>query len=261
MGYVQILREFPSRLEGKRRTVRIFTPSLYDRDPSARFGVLYMHDAQNLFDHPETEVPVSWGADSTLERMIDQGRIPPWMIVAIDHDGPGRFAQYSPWPEVRAGVHEGRAEQFGRWLVEELKPWVDQHYRTRTEAMWTGSMGTSLGGLVSLYLNLRFPDVIGRVGALSPSVMWCEEGLFRHWTAHSRKWTRIYLDVGTAESMVLHGVPMPYAERTAAFYWHLKNLGYEHWELKLVVEEGAWHHESDWRRRLPGAYDWLLGSW
>ncbi|MBI3183685.1 MAG: alpha/beta hydrolase [Myxococcales bacterium] len=257
MGQIEILRGFPAGVEGFSRTLRILTPDLYERDRSARFGVLYMHDGQNVLAHPESATYPSWSANIALERLMAEGRIGRWMIVAVDHSGPGRFEDYSPWPEPRAGV-SGRGETYARFLLHELKPWVDARYRTEVGPQGTAAMGASLGGLVSLYLGWRYPDVVGRVGGVSPSVMWCEGALFRNWTAHTRKWSRIYLDVGTEEYQVLHGVEMDYLAQTRAFYEHLGSLGYADWELRLWVEPGAHHHERDWERRLPEALAWLL---
>ncbi|MBX5482878.1 MAG: alpha/beta hydrolase [Myxococcaceae bacterium] len=259
MGHIQILRDVPSRAEGFSRTLRIFTPARYDRAPHERFGVLYMHDGQNVFEHPESvrHGGATWAADVTLEGLIDAGRIGPWIIVAVDH-GLGRFEDYSPWDEPRVGVR-ARGERYARFLIDELKPWVDAAYRTRPEPQWTGAMGSSLGGLISLYLGLAHADVFGRIGAMSPSVMWSEDGMFRHWRAHTRRWTRLYIDAGTFEQFQLGAFPMPYGEKVRAFCEHLRGLGYGDHELRCVLESGGEHSERDWARRLPEALSWLLG--
>ena len=90
-----------------------------------------------------------------------------------------------------------RAGPFVHFLVNTLQPYVDRVYRTRAGSEWTATMGSSLGGLISLYLGWKYPEVFGRIGGLSPTVMWSERKLFEHWQAHTRRWTRIYLDAGS----------------------------------------------------------------
>lgn len=256
MGHVHIVRDLPSPLEGFSRTVRIYTPDAYDSMPWHRFPVLYMHDGQNVFAHPESALFDTWCANLALEQAVDSGHLEPWIIVAVD-SGQGRLQEYSPWDDAGGRV-KARGESYARFLVEHLKPLVDQHYRTREGAEWTGAMGSSLGGLMSLYLGSRYPNIFGRIGALSPTVMWSNSRLFSEWGTHPRRWTRIYLDAGEQEFIHADGVPLDYGRGTRAFYEHLKTLGYADHEVSLVLEPGGEHHERDWQRRLPLAMRWLL---
>lgn len=254
MGHVHILRAFPSRAEGGARTVRVYTPDGYDARGTHRYPVIYMHDGQNVFSHPESAMVDTWCANDALEQLVRHGAVEPWIVVAVD-SGPGRMSDYSPW-EVRG--RPGHAERYARFVADELKPWVDATYRTRAESPWTAVMGSSLGGLVSLYLGLTRPGTFGRIGALSPTVMWADDALSRAWTAHSRRWTRIYLDAGVDETIHVEQ-RLAYGEGARAFHAHLKSLGYHPWELSLVLEPHGQHHERDWQRRLPWAFRWLLG--
>ncbi|MFL5321620.1 MAG: alpha/beta hydrolase [Myxococcaceae bacterium] len=257
MSHVQVNRGFESRAEGFPRTVRIYTPDAYDHDPLRRFPVLYMMDGQNVFAHHESAVYDTWCANQVLDRLVFEGALEPWLIVAVD-SGAGRMEDYSPFPNAKTRV-AGRGDRYARFLCEELKPWVDRTYRTRPEPNWTGVMGSSLGGLISLYLGLSRPEIFGRVGALSPTVMWGGNALFKEWKSHSRLWSRIYLDAGLSEFIHVDGQPLDYGQLTRDFYFHLKELGYEDHELFLVLEPGGAHHEKDWHRRLPLAFRWLLG--
>lgn len=256
MGHVHIIRDFPSPQEGFTRTLRIYTPDGYDEHGSHRYPVLYMHDGQNVFAHPESAVYDTWCANHALEALVSEGRLEPWLIVAVD-SGPGRFREYSPWDEPRVQV-QARGPLYARFLLEEVKPYVDRVYRTRQGPEWTGAMGSSLGGLISLYLGWRYPEVFGRIGALSPTVMWSERKVFEHWKEHSRRWSRIYLDAGAAEHIDGDGIPLNYGEAAREFYAHLKHLGYHDHEVILVLDPGGQHHEKDWQRRLPFAFRWLL---
>ncbi|WP_434386230.1 alpha/beta hydrolase [Melittangium boletus] len=248
MGHVHIIRDFYSPQEGFSRTVRIYTPDGYDPHSSHRYPVLYMHDGQNVFAHSESARFDTWCANTAQEHLVGSGQTEPWLIVGVD-SGMGRLDEYSPW---------SRGDAYARFLVETLKPYIDNTYRTRTGPEWTAVMGSSLGGLISLYLGMRYPDVFGRVGALSPSVMWSEYRLFQHWNAHPRRWTRIYLDAGEHEWIDPGGYPLPYGRATRDFHQHLKRLGYADHELRLVLDPQGQHHEQDWQRRLPSAMQWLL---
>jgi predicted alpha/beta superfamily hydrolase len=256
MGYVQIIRDFDSPPEGLQRRLRIYTPDAYDSEPDRRFPVVYMQDGQNIFSHPESALFHTWCANATMQRMVEERRIAPWVIVAVDH-GPDRFAEYSPWAEPRFKA-DGRGQLYGDFLVSHLKPWVDRTYRTLADAQSTAIMGSALGGLISLWTAMKWPDVFGRVAGISPSLMWADRAIFKEWSAHPGRWTRVYLDSGASEHVTFAGVGLDYAAAARDFFEHLKKLGYADWELRLVLEPNGNHHEIDWRRRLSDVWEWLL---
>lgn len=259
MGHVQIIRDFASEALGGPRTVRIYTPDAYDREPERRFPVAYLQDGQHVFAHPESAKYDTWGANEAIEQLAAEGRTEPWILVAADH-GSDRFAEYSPWDEPRLGV-TAKGPATVKFLTDELKPFVDRHYRTKREPEQTAVMGSSLGGLISLFAGWSRPDVFGRIGGFSPTVMWSLGRLSQEWSRPTGKWSRIYLDVGTLEGVYTANLPLDYPSSVHAFWKHLKAIGYEDWELKLVVEQNGAHHETDWRRRFPEAMAWLLGTW
>ena len=200
MGFIQILRGFPSPPEGFPRTLRVFLPEAYFRDERRRFGVVYFQDGQNVFAHPESARAETWAANDTLELLAHARAIEPWIAVGVDH-GVGRFEDYSPWAEPRAQV-KGRSQIYAEFLIGHLKPFVDQSFRTRPEPERTAVVGSSLGGLVSLYLGWKHPEVYGRVGAFSPSVMWSQRRLFRNWRARGPLPQRLYLDAGETDTFM-----------------------------------------------------------
>jgi predicted alpha/beta superfamily hydrolase len=256
MAALRVIRDFPSSPEGFSRTLRVLLPDAYAQQPSRRFPVLYMHDGQNVFAHPESAVFDTWCANRAVEALVMRGSIDPWIVVGID-SGPSRMSDYSPWRDATMDA-PGRADVYLRFLVDELKPWVDRSFRTRTASPSTAIAGASLGGLVSLYAGLRYPDVFGPIGAFSPSVMWAGRRMFDEWRAHTRHWSRIYLDAGADEQLVINGHLLDYGPATRDFGAHLRHLGYQPWELVTVLEPGGQHHERDWQRRLPAALEWLL---
>lgn len=257
-GHLQILRDFPSRHEPAPRTVRIYTPFAYDLEPQRRYGVLYLQDGQNVFAHPESARIDTWMAQLSLEQEIAAGTIEPWILVAVDHSVE-RFEDYSPWDDPPSKT-QARGERYARFVVDELKPFIDRHYRTRPEPEWTAVAGSSLGGLISLYLGLTRPQVFGRIGGFSPSVMWSQGLLFQHWQKHSRRWSRIYLDAGETETFEsFEDRTLEYGVAAKQFYEHLRQLGYGEHEVQLWLEPGGQHFEADWARRFPHAIRWLLG--
>lgn len=257
MSGVEVIRGFHSAAEGFPRTLRVFTPWQYDAWPDEGFGLVVLHDGQNVFEHPESACWPTWSADVTLQRLIDEGAIGPWLIVAVDH-GLGRFEEFSPWPEPRDGV-TGHGEAYARFIADELLPWARGRYRLLDTPQATCTAGSSLGGLFSLYLGLTRPDVFGRIVAMSPSVMWGDDELFRRWHTHTGRWTKLYLDAGVDEVLGRTWL-MKYGEAVRDFHQHLLGLGYGPHEVQCWLEEGGTHSEADWARRLPEALAWALSG-
>lgn len=256
MSAIRILPEFYSAPEGIGRTLRICTPDGYDGDPDSRFPVLYMLDGQNVFNHPASAVSPTWRANDAMDRLSAEGLLRPWIIVAVDHT-PDRLAEYSPWKEPAAGS-EGRGWLFADFLVHHLKPYIDTAWRTLPEPHWTAVMGSSMGGLMSLVLGKAYPHVFGRIGALSPTVMWANGELYRLWDAPTGRWCRIYLDTGALETYWFDDIYLDYVEATGRFCAHLKEIGVKDHELRYVVAPGHFHNEQAWQERLPDIFPWLL---
>jgi hypothetical protein len=166
---------FPSRVLERPRDVVVYLPPGYDEEPARRYPVLYMHDGQNLFD-PETAFVRGqhWRLGEMADMLIAEGRVEPLVIVGVYHTGHGRVHEYTPTKDARIGG--GEARLYGRLLVEG-SPFIDARYRTDPARERTGLGGSSLGGLVSMFLGLRHADVFGQLAVMSPSVWW---GQTRH---------------------------------------------------------------------------------
>lgn len=168
---------FPSRFVAA-RNVDVWLPPGYARKRRARFPVVYMHDGQNLFDPKTSYAGVDWGVDEALTRLIAQGVVREAIVVGV-WNTPRRFAEYMPQKAVAArgaGVTEGAQAEAGgeivsddylRFLVRELKPFIDSRYRTRRGAADTFIMGSSMGGLISAYAVAEYPRVFGGAGCVS----------------------------------------------------------------------------------------------
>jgi predicted alpha/beta superfamily hydrolase len=234
----------------------VYYPFSYLTEPARRFPVLFLHDGQNVLDHPASEVSPSWGVNSCLDRLTERRSIEPWIVVALDHRGYDRIGDYSPWPDHRAPIAPAGAEH-AAFFADELVPFIDRNLRTLPAPAHRAVGGSSLGGLMALYLGWSRPDVFGRVLALSPSVMWGERQLARFWSLHGPP-SRFYLDVGSRERFDAGDFQLHYGVEVREFAAHLRMLGYGEEELRFVLDPRGEHSEADWRRRLPAALRWLL---
>lgn len=236
--------QFASRFLRNQRDLIVYLPPGYDAQPERRFPVLFLHDGQNLFYGSTSFIPgMDWHVGQTADELIADGRVEPLIIVGVYNAGKQRLGEYTPTRSRKLGG--GRANRYARFLLEEVRPFILEHYRGRAEAEHTGIGGSSLGGLVSLYVGLRMPNVFGRIAALSPSVWWNERIMMRFASALPvNPLPRIWLDAGTREG----GRTVEDVERfrdvlIGKGWVPGKSLHYER-------VEGAEHNEAAWARRV-----------
>jgi predicted alpha/beta superfamily hydrolase len=237
-------QQFISRLLVDHHDLIVYIPPMYDTQSERRFPVLYMQDGQNLFD-PETSFIKGnyWRLGETADALIEAGAIEPMIIVGIYNAGVKRIDEYTPVEDKRLGG--GKAEAYGRMIVQELKPYIDAQYRTLPDAGHCGIGGSSLGGLVTLYLGLRYPAVFSRLAVMSPSVWWRNRTILRTIAALIKKpELRIWLDIGTREST--RAVPDARALRDGLTKkgWRLGE------DLNYFEADGGEHTESAWAERV-----------
>lgn len=248
-GDVRVHADFPTRFLKGSRTFYVYLPPGYDAPENARrrYPTLYLHDGQNVFDGATAYIPdKEWHVDETAETLIKAGFIPPLIIIAIENGGAERIRDYTPTfrSDVLGGAGGG-ADNYGRFLIEELKPFLDKTYRTRPEAEYTGLGGSSLGGLVSLYLALKHPDVFRRVAVVSPSVWWDERFLVRQVNALSGKPPlRLWLDIGTKEGFNSLPDARQLRDALTAKGWRIGR------DLSYREAEGMGHDENAWAMRV-----------
>lgn len=194
-----VLRQFQSRFLPDARDIEVYLPEAYINEPARHFPVFYLHDGQNLFDGRTSYIPDhTWRAHTTADRLTREGLIEPVILVGINNTGLHRMAEYTPTRD--PGLRGGDGDLYGRLLVEELKPCIDRTFRTLPDAANTALGGSSLGGLISLYLGFTYPDVFSKLAVISPSIWWNDRSIVRTASAgHARPSLRIWLDMGTAE--------------------------------------------------------------
>ena len=190
--------QFSSTILAHDRDVTVYLPPGYDAVANP-CPVLYMHDGQNLFEPETAHIPGQhWRVGETADALIAAGTLPPVIVVGVANTGSHRIHEYTPTSDARLGG--GLADDYGRFLVEELKPFIDRTYRTRTGPASTGLAGSSLGGLVTLHLGLRRPDVFGALAVMSPSVWWDRRVILSSVrAARPKPEVRVWVDMGTAE--------------------------------------------------------------
>jgi len=222
----------------------VYLPPGYERTKKRRYPVLYLHDGQNLFDGATSFIPgKEWRVDETAQSLIRNREIEPLIIVGIYNTGVNRVDEYTPSRDANRQMG-GQADLYGRLLVEELKPFIDSEYRTLSDARNTALGGSSLGGLVTLYLGLRHPEVFGKLAVLSPSLWWDNRFILRGVEAMNAKHdARIWLDMGTNEGIPMNDV-RHLRDALLSKGWRFDD------DLKYFEAQGAVHDEAAWGERV-----------
>lgn len=227
------------------RTIRVYLPQEYENSVD-RYPVLYMHDAQNLFD-TTTAFSGEWQVDEFLDAQKGQQVI----VVGIDHGNEKRIAELTPFPNEKYGGGEGDA--YLDFLVHTLKPHIDSTYRSFPDAENTGIMGSSLGGLISFYAALKYPEIFGKAGVFSPS-FWFSKEIYDYAEASEiNKNSRFYILGGTAEDDSL----VPNIRKMEQL---LLKKGLPKKNLKVKITNGGEHNEASWSREFPEAFEWLFSA-
>ena len=245
---------FPSRVLKNERDVVVYLPPGYEEQPTRRFSVLYLHDGQNLFDGSTSFVPgMDWKVGQTADHVIVSGSVDPLLIVGIYNAGEHRIREYTPTRVPKLGG--GRADRYGKFLVNEIKPFIDREYRTLPDFAHTGLGGSSLGGLVSLYVGLKHPHIFGKLAALSPSVWWNQRVMHRFAaTTQVEPRPSIWLDIGTREGPQILRDVENFRDVLLQKGWRLGG------DLHYERVEGAEHNEAAWSQRVGPVLQFLFPS-
>ncbi len=257
-GNIQRIPNFFSGALGNKRDLIIYLPPAYNQNQKQRYPVLYVHDGQNIFDGMTSFIPnQEWRLDETAEALINAKLIPPLIIVGIYNAGAERMDEFLP---TRFRLHSqnmmigGKADLYARMLVEEIKPMIDQRYRTLPNRENTGVMGSSLGGVLTLHLGLTHSETFSKVAIVSPS-MWVDDAVMvkRIRELKAKLPLRIWADVGGGEGdEAIKG-----AEDLVTA---LVSKGWQRGKDVVFYEDGyAAHNEEAWARRVPAILMYLFG--
>ena len=232
-------------------TLLVLLPPGYDADQNRRYPVLYLHDGQNVFDKA-TSVGDEWRVDETALGLITAGAIEPLIVVGIYNTGEHRIEEYTPTADAEK-KQGGKADQYARMLIEEIKPFIDREYRTRPDAGSTGLGGSSLGGLLTMHIGIRHSNVFTRIAALSPSVWWDKRVIVREVTELPGKLPlKIWLDAGTQEGEEVIADARALRDALVTKGWVAGQ------DLAYMEAEGAQHNEASWGSRIDSVLRFLF---
>ncbi|MEM8909464.1 MAG: alpha/beta hydrolase-fold protein, partial [Bacteroidota bacterium] len=233
----------------RNRRIWIYLPPDY-QSSNKSYPVLYLQDGQNLFD-AFTSFSGEWEIDESLNTLFEQGDHGV-IVVGIDNGGIDRINEYAPW--VHPSFGGGQGGLYVDFLINTLKPYIDDNFRTRPEREATGIVGSSMGGLIALYAAIEHQDVFGKAGVFSPS-LWFSDQAFSHVSSTGKQEDmRIYL---------LAGIPEDNGSVVADLqnmYNTLLQAGFTTSELNIQIHEDGQHSEWYWAREFPTAYEWLCAT-
>ena len=237
------------------RRIWIYLPPDYDAAQTKRYPVLYMHDAQNLFDKA-TSFAGEWQVDETLNTLFTQGD-KGCIVVGIDNGGSHRLDEYSPWTNTKYGGGEGA--KYTDFLVNTLKPHIDSLFRTKPDRENTAIAGSSMGGLISLYAAIQYQNTFSKAGIFSPSLWFSDQSFEQVRQQGKQKPMRIYLVAGQNEENLSGGTDSN-AVNLQKMYDLLKSKGFPPSDLNLQIKPDGQHAEWFWAREFPATYQWLFSS-
>lgn len=251
-GNIIVERDFSSKILANNRNIIIYLPPNYKQNSKIHYPVLYLHDGQNIFDQATSFIGQEWQCDETAEKLILANKVQPIIIVGIYNTGEKRIDEYTPSIDVRYGKG-GKANLYSKFLIEELKPFIDKKYRTLKDPANTALGGSSLGGLVSLFIGLQQPQIFGKLAVVSPSVWWDNKVILKDVeNLSSKPKTKIWLDIGSQEGE--ESIPDTNKLKEA-----LLNKGWKlNKDLKYLVIDGAKHNEEAWAKRFDKILEFLF---
>ncbi len=227
------------------RQIRIYLPPNYDKSDK-KYPVVYMHDAQNLFDNA-TSYAGEWGVDESLNELSTLSDLE-LIVVGIDNGEEKRMNELSPWENTEFGKAEGK--QYMEFIVNTIKPYIDTTFRTQKDREHTAIMGSSMGGLISHYALYKYPEVFSKAGIFSPSY-WFSENVFSFTYNHPiPKDSRIFLLIGKKEGWDM-------VKNTRKMNKYIISSHPEK-NLKLVVDPKGEHNEAFWRKQFTPTVAWLF---
>jgi len=274
---LRVLRDVPATPLAGRRDILVYLPETY-RDMWTG-PILYFHDGQNLFDSTTSTAGATWETAEALDELARQGL--PALAVGIPHGGLRRPYELNPFPQPEVGGGEGR--RYLSFVIKTVIPLVESSFGVIASPQNRGIIGSSMGGLISLFAFFRCPGVFGLCGALSPALWFEDRQIIAELEEVSTPTGRIYLDVGTQEltsgqenssgarnyrdaarrrsiSADWRELSRLWTEDVRLLFESLISRGYRQ-GLSLLYREikGGIHHESAWAERLPDGVRFLLG--
>ena len=236
------------------RKIWIYLPPTY-KVTTKKYPVIYMHDGQNLFDNA-TSFSGEWEIDETLNQLYKENGFE-IIVIGINNGGKKRLDEYSPWKNEKYGGGEGEA--YAEFITQTLKPYVDKNYRTKPNKEHTAIMGSSMGGLISFYTALKYPNVFGKVGVFSPSFWFSEKSYAYAKTYGTIKNTKMYFLAGGKEdgNTAFEEIGQTVKNMNTMVEVLQKKAVKSSSITSKIVPEGE-HNEKLWKNEFKEAVQWLF---
>lgn len=255
-GSLNYHHQFASRYVKPKRNIIVYLPPGYHLNPQKKYPVVYMHDGNNLFDPQTAFMGRDWQMAQAAERLIFNDGIEPFIIVGISNTA-DRFEEYTWHPALfQEEIYGGWGLLYAHFVVKELKPFIDQNYRTLWQREHTTMMGSSLGAIISFYIAREYPRVFSKIGMLSPTIYWAEHRILEDTLSFPTSF-KVWVDIGTEEGTNIHTEET--VESTLSFIWQLEAIGYRQFKnLGFYIDWGAGHDEYAWRKRMDKIVKFLF---
>jgi predicted alpha/beta superfamily hydrolase len=258
------LHTLDSKIFANARTIRVLVPPGYEAPENAtvKYPVLYLLDGQNLFDACLSEVShQEWGVDETVYRLIRERKIPPMIVVGVDHAGKDRAREYLPYKDFfgNPDMGEPMGKAFPDFLTDEVMPLVDGRYRTLQGHAHTGLGGSSYGGVATLYALLAKPRIFG-YGLIESPTMWIGMGqLVRDTGPLTANPVKVFIAFGgkEADDPAITARMLGLIRQVES---NFRAAGYDEKHMRVVFDPDALHTELAWAKRLPDALTFLYGN-
>lgn len=246
-GTVSYHRDFYSPQLENHRDLLVWLPPSYESQPDSHYAVLYLQDGQNIFNPATSYTGVDWQVDEAASRLMAENRIHEVIIVGIanTHD---RHAEYSPGE---------KGLTYSAFLINTVKPFIENNYRIASGPRNTAVMGSSMGGLISFHLAWEYPESFGLAGCLSPAFLVDRKAIVHRVQSHrgARPPIRLYIDNGTI------GLEQRLQPATDAMITALCQQGFSTGQNLIYRQwEGAEHNEAAWAERVPAILEYFFGS-
>lgn len=252
----------------KKRRIRVLLPKNYYNE-TEKYPVVYMHDGQNVFYSREAFSGHSWKTIPAIKR---NPSLPKMILVGIDNDNENRLSEYSPWKFENDNIASAEkmipfGSEYGTFLVDVVKPFIDERYRTKPPREFTAMLGSSLGGSISQYLGAKYSETFGCLGIFS-SANWLFQKSFDQYMKDAQFTAqKVFIMVGTNEfnecdaGLMAGNINQFYIDSSLTYYRQLIKKGVDTDDMDLVIAAGERHNERAWAKYLPRCLSFFGKSW
>jgi predicted alpha/beta superfamily hydrolase len=241
--------------------LRIWLPPGYDvpANGAKHYPVLYLLDGQNLFDRCTSSFGSEWQVDETITRLVASGKMPPVIVVGLDHAGDKRAQEYLPEDDPTSpGARNTKGRLFPKYLSQDVMPYVAAHYRVATGPGNTAVGGSSYGAIAALNIAIHEPSLASRILVESPSLQVANGAVLREAVSLVGPSTRIAIGMGDEETRK-EAIDRTLLASARVLATNLAGSAARP-AVQLTIGAGDHHQEQAWSRRLPEALVFLYGS-